>query len=218
MVSVPRRFGAGTLIVVTTLFAVLFGALRFFNQPIGVFIGISAWLTVIGVAQMFGGRQYARAASIAAGVFLLPATVLAAELYSRYTNSAGDGGLVDGIALLVLTVPGALLGYVGGVFVAGVFLVMHWADSTFGTHLAEFAGSQPNADGFPISNECLAGELAGQSRVQPAHGDSPFGEPPAAPRTLRGQAGQDSPAAVKSPAGRMPIISLAMSQTESYDE
>ena len=69
--SVPRRFGMGTIFVVTTLFAVLFGILTSVGAPGEFVLILAGFLAIIGFAQMllFGGKR-PRLASVLPGIVL----------------------------------------------------------------------------------------------------------------------------------------------------
>jgi hypothetical protein len=127
---VPRRFGVGTLLVVTGAYAALITALKALDAPTEVIVWTCLYLTGIGVAQMVSGPRKARIASIIVGSALLLTTFLALELYyHRYHGwpplSAPD--VCFGLACVVISAP--LLGAMGGVLVAGVFLLMRYADA-----------------------------------------------------------------------------------------
>jgi len=120
-VGVPRRFGVGTLVLVTTMFAVLFAAMRTYGVHPITFGAIAVFFAGVGLAQavLFVGRS-PRAASVVAGAVLTPAL------------SLGIGIWVDGtpplslamIACVFLAILGAGLGYLAGGLTAGVFLVV----------------------------------------------------------------------------------------------
>jgi small basic protein len=116
--SVPRRYDLATLMAVTMAYACLFGALRALGAPPEVVIWVAGFLTTVGAAQaiLFGGRS-PRAASVLAGIGFMVATYVV--LMAIY-------GLPDFCFLLAALPFGAMLGYPGGVIVAGVFLVAHY--------------------------------------------------------------------------------------------
>ncbi len=122
--SVPRRYGPGTLLVVTTAYALLFSGFRVVGGDQAWWIGAAVFLTGIGIAQMIGGPANARPASMIAGVILLPMTVIVAGI------SLGISPDQDSLlALACSVILGVPAGYVGGVLVGGVFLVMRYADA-----------------------------------------------------------------------------------------
>jgi hypothetical protein len=116
---VPRRFGVGTLLVVTLCYALLFGLLRMIGADGAASITIAGFLTAIGIGQIICGPARARIASTAIGAFGLPLFIVVTEL------AAGE---VPQFNVCCVPLSGALLGYLGGVLVAGVFLLMRLAD------------------------------------------------------------------------------------------
>ena len=56
--GVPRRFGMGTIFVVMTAFALLFGILKSWGIPGEVVLLLAGFLVAIGLAQtlLFGGK------------------------------------------------------------------------------------------------------------------------------------------------------------------
>ena len=130
-VGVPRRFGMGPLMVMVTMYAVLFAALKGLAPafdglaaPSSLFIIVGVLVSGVGLGQMvlFGGR-YPRAASIWVGVFLFPVLLLAVGL-------AGGDLSPDGMTCIIVVAPflGALFGYLAGGLSAGVFLVLEYVE------------------------------------------------------------------------------------------
>jgi hypothetical protein len=120
---VPRRFGIGTLLVVATAYAVLFGTLRGLRAPWQITIAVSIFLTIVGLVQFFAGPTYARRASMLLGSvsFAIPAFIMwligrpvAAEHFFT--------------AMFAAMIGGGLFGYVAGVVVASVFLFINLAN------------------------------------------------------------------------------------------
>ncbi len=122
--GVPRRFGVSVLLVITALYAVLFGLLQAVRAPAPVFFVIALFFTTIGLGQMFlfkGKRP--RRASVLVGACFFPCLVLFMVGWEtpRILHEAFVPIL---IGLACSTMGGALLGYTGGGIVAGVFLVI----------------------------------------------------------------------------------------------
>jgi Leucine-rich repeat (LRR) protein len=127
-VGVPRRFGAGTLFIVVTTYAVVF---RFL-------IGLGADWNVVGVIVLFTSGVAAgqalvfrgtkpREASILAGSFLCPLMVWVGVVFAGL-NGGPPRLRVQVVAqlfgaTLYLALAGALLGYVAGCSAASVFFV-----------------------------------------------------------------------------------------------
>ena len=68
----PRRFGIGTLLVVTTMFGVLFAGLQALGCPPIVFFLALLFFTAVGLGQafLFGGKHPRRASVIVGAVFV----------------------------------------------------------------------------------------------------------------------------------------------------
>jgi hypothetical protein len=118
--GVPRRYDLATLMAVTLAYACLFGALRALSWPPEAMVWTAGFLTVVGAAQalLFGGKC-PRGASYLAGIgFMLVVMVM----------GRGLPGFWEDVLILffvAIVLPGLVLGYAGGVIVAGVFLVAH---------------------------------------------------------------------------------------------
>jgi hypothetical protein len=124
--GVPRRFGVGTLLLITTLYALLFALLRAFHASPVTFFLIALFFTAIGLGQMllFHGQR-PRRASILVGAFFPAALAIPVWLarialgtpYARFSMSR----LLDG--LFWETLAGAICGYLAGMLIAAVFLL-----------------------------------------------------------------------------------------------
>jgi len=121
----PRRFGIGTLFVVTAVFAVVFALLRAMGTSPTVYLVVASFFATIALGQvlLFEGR-HPRAASIIAGMAFLPSAYLCVAGQTAYTT--GDFPeteiLLNAVGTLMLC--GLLAGYLGGGLLAGVFLVL----------------------------------------------------------------------------------------------
>jgi hypothetical protein len=131
--SVPRRYGPGTLLVITTAYALLFAGFKAIEADQVWWIGTAVFLTGIGIAQVIGGPKNARPASALAGAVLLP--VILATTAAYYNGMPADGG----VGLLCAALFGGPLGYIGGVLVGGIFLLMGYADAA----LSRLRGTMP---------------------------------------------------------------------------
>lgn len=125
--SVPRRFGVGVLLVLVTMFGVLFAVLSSFRVPqaacavVGVlFVGVAA-----GQALLFGGQK-PREASICIGGILFPLSIMVVTVYMNHVGPRRERvDLAEMIPGLFCAVPaGCLFGYLAGTLTAGIFLAM----------------------------------------------------------------------------------------------
>ena len=118
--GVPRRFGIGTILVITTAFGLLLALLRALGAHPVLVAFVVALVSLIGAGQMllFGGKRPC-AASIVVGMGGLPFLTVVATLI--------DGSnlrRVDPSVWMRFTLLGAIVGYVIGSGVASVFLFM----------------------------------------------------------------------------------------------
>jgi hypothetical protein len=122
--GVPRRFGVSVLLVITAMYAVLFGVLQAIRAPFSVFFVIALFFTTIGLGQafLFKGKR-PRKASVLVGACFFPCLALFMVGWetSRILHEAFLPSL---LGLWCSTLGGAVLGYTGGGIVDGVFLVI----------------------------------------------------------------------------------------------
>lgn len=121
--GVPRRFGLGTLFVVTTAFAVLLASLRaagVSRVPVALIV---AYVSFVGLGQLllFRGTK-PRAASCIAGS--IAAVVLAVVAHGVDVSRNRDEWRFVPAEYLCWAISGVFLGYLAGGVVAGVFLVL----------------------------------------------------------------------------------------------
>jgi hypothetical protein len=125
-----RRLDLASLLVMTSLLAVLFSLLRVSGGPWWLAMLLCGALLAVGTAQalLFGGHR-PRTASVAAGIamaLLLVLGISAGELLAVYREdrwSAGEWAIRLGVGLVTAVGHGALLGYLAGGLVGGVFLL-----------------------------------------------------------------------------------------------
>jgi len=122
-VGVPRRFGVGTALVITAMYAGLFSLLTVLGASPEVFGIIAIFCTGIGLSQMvlFHGKR-PRLASWLSGTILLPAIMIGCVLI----ESSGKGVRAPDVIFVHVfetAVFGGLVGYVAGCLIASVFLV-----------------------------------------------------------------------------------------------
>ncbi len=130
--GVPRRFGVGVMLVIMTMYAVLFAVLQ--QTPAGFFVTVALFFTIVGLAQaiLYKGRN-PRKASIVTGAGLGLLLALIGDALALVLSVQG-GAPFSEIASLVLwllfaalcgVVFGALFGYLAGGLTAGVFLLFN---------------------------------------------------------------------------------------------
>jgi hypothetical protein len=131
-VGVPRRFGIGTMMILTAMYAVLFSLLTTLGAPPVVFAAIAIYVTGVGLCQvlLYKGKN-PRRASIVGGAVLYSTVVIigvgnaifshSTQMPSFYSVCLFLGGAVVFGAIGLLF--GGLLGYVVGCFIAAIFLV-----------------------------------------------------------------------------------------------
>src|SRR5262249_26485806 len=119
--SAPRRFDLATIFVVTLAYSLLLGAMSAVSFPPMASLIIAGFVSLVGIGQavLFGGAR-PRTASVLVGIVLYVCIMLAVWIF--------DGQrMYSTTFLLVMTsyslVGGAILGYLAGVLVGGVFLV-----------------------------------------------------------------------------------------------
>ncbi len=122
--GVPRRFGVGILLVITTMFAVLFAIMQMLRLPPLAFAGIAVFFGAVGLGQMllFKGER-PRRASVIVGACFFPCLVFGTIDF----ESVGSRWVFpfDLCMGMFCSIPvGALYGYLAGVLIAGVFLVI----------------------------------------------------------------------------------------------
>ena len=124
--SVPRRFGVGVLLILMTAFAVLFAVMRTFGAAPEVFMIIAGLFLAVTLAQivLFQGKKPRQASMLAGGV-VFPLLIIAVTLFDENRSFGGPGTVIFFvISSSICTVPGgAMLGYLAGCLVAGIFFV-----------------------------------------------------------------------------------------------
>ncbi len=128
-VGVPRRFGVFIMMLIVTLYAVLFSLLKLLRANNLVFGLLALLFTGIGIGQavLFGGR-YPRSASIWMGSILVPIEVCVFALCQKdllYVGSSGTMVVVSLLAVFLFSMPlGAVVGYLFGTLTAGGFFLV----------------------------------------------------------------------------------------------
>lgn len=129
--GVPRRFGLGMLFVWTTLFSGLFLLTGALDIPWTGVATISGFFAIIALAQWyFGEGRRAREASMIVGAVYYPiAIVIVLGPQDVFVSAMRSSTFaLQGALIMVI---GAVLGYLAGVLVAGVFLVAYWIDRAY---------------------------------------------------------------------------------------
>ena len=125
--GVPRQFGIGILMVMVTMYAVLFAVMRALRFPPTLFFIVALFFTVVGLGQMFLYKgQRPRRASAMVGIWFmwcLAGITLIIEGVKSGFSLAYSGQLVLGFAFLGFLY-GAICGYVAGLLIAGVFVLI----------------------------------------------------------------------------------------------
>jgi hypothetical protein len=117
--GVPRRFGVGILLVITSMYTVLFAVLRALGVPPIEFILVALFFTAVGLGQMllYQGKRPRRASVMAGAGCGVGLCVLGAALGHDHLRFAPFDPIGGAIA-------GAVYGYPAGVLIAGVFLLI----------------------------------------------------------------------------------------------
>lgn len=129
--GVPRRFGIGTLLVVTAAYGALLALLRAMDWHRGVIAVFVGFISLIGLGQMLlfrAGRP--RKASIVTGAVCFPIVQL--FFFLPLAVRSWDHAGTELLLLLYSTLFGAAAGYLAGCVVAGVFLIMDAVERTIG--------------------------------------------------------------------------------------
>jgi hypothetical protein len=147
--SVPRRFDLATIFVVTLAYSLLFGAMKAISFPPIISAIVAGFLSMVGTAQafLFGGKQ-PRTASIIAGTLIYTLSIAATWIATGPRFYSTPGLLISASFTIA---GGAMLGYLAGVSVGGVFLVADKLRTRLSRRHSEFnpdasAGAQGTTD------------------------------------------------------------------------
>ena len=130
-VSAPNRFGVGTVMVIVFAACVMLSIANRLGFSPAFTVTIGVFLTVICISQMWM-HHVPRAISVGTGALLFPVAIALSWNYFGLSGHPVFGRLVKNPSDLVymgahLLTVGGLLGYLGGVLVAGLFLVIEYA-------------------------------------------------------------------------------------------
>jgi hypothetical protein len=126
-VGVPRRFGMGILILLVSLFAVLFAVMKMMGVDPITFVVTTVLFAGVATGQvlLFGGKK-PRAASVWVGAGLFPVEMLAVLVGSAIAPSILSLTKIEQESvelLLIFSIPlGAGFGYLAGGLTAGAFV------------------------------------------------------------------------------------------------
>jgi hypothetical protein len=122
--AAPRRFDLATLLVITTAYALLMGGLGALGAPPLFTAIVAGYVTLVGIGQaaLFGGRK-PRRPSMLVGMTLYAIWILTTMWNIWHVVSFGSALPFILFVSTVGLVQGAILAYLAGVLVAGVFLV-----------------------------------------------------------------------------------------------
>jgi putative addiction module component (TIGR02574 family) len=119
--SVPRRFDLATIFVVTFAYSILFGLMKAISFPPTASAVVAGFIFIVAIAQalLFGGKQ-PRAASIISGALIYTLIMAGSWIVFRPPFYSAWQLLISASFTIA---GGAMLGYLAGVVVGGVFLV-----------------------------------------------------------------------------------------------
>lgn len=125
--GVPRRFGIGTILIITAAFGLLLSLLQACGAPTFAVWFVIIFVSLIGLGQMtlFGGDR-PRKASIVTGAVCLPLMTSATVALFRSRPALS---FETALGIFHSLIYGAGLGYLAGGLVAGVFLIMDALES-----------------------------------------------------------------------------------------
>lgn len=145
--SAPRRFDLSTVLVITTGYALLFGALgAIFDESeyaAGVALLVGVFVTLVGVGQalLYGGRKPRTASIVVGAVVTAPYVIGTTMFFAR----RGMPAAFLPFSLIYSVVSGAIYGYLAGVLVGGVFMVADLIRRQFKDRPLDTAGASPSA-------------------------------------------------------------------------
>lgn len=114
--TVPRRWSVSTLLVATTLYALLCAGLRLVRAPAQILLVVSAFLVFVAIAQLILPQAPRLASAFAGVLFFCIGSWVSAIRHAPAAAMSAD-------AFMVLAFSGAILGYLAGSILAGIFLL-----------------------------------------------------------------------------------------------
>ncbi len=128
-VGVPNRFGVGTLLIISTMYAVLFAGWRIVEGSPTFLAFVTIFFSAIGLGQMllFNGQR-PRRASVIVGACAYTCMILGLIVFELLASGhhVSDADLFFGFCCwLLFCIPvGMLLGYLAGLLIAAHFLLI----------------------------------------------------------------------------------------------
>jgi predicted secreted protein len=129
--GVPRRFGIGRLMLITTFFSALFAVLSCLKASLAHFVIVPGLFVFVGLAQavLFSGKS-PRKASFVAGAGLFGLLFLAGSAWDFVALAGAGHGIAAWVPIAayvlfvgaIVAVVGGCVGYAVGCLIAGVFL------------------------------------------------------------------------------------------------
>ncbi len=116
--SVPKRFGMGTILMATTLFAILFAVLKWAKASPAELFFFTAFVGTVSVSQMVFDRS-PRWASVFCGAIYLPLSVMLSDVVPGRSIVR----IFNDYDWWLIAIYGLLVGYLGGAIMAGIFLI-----------------------------------------------------------------------------------------------
>ena len=100
--GVPHRFGVGTLLLISTMYAVLFAVWRFIEGPPTVLVWVALFFFAVGLGQMllFKGQR-PRRASVIVGACVVPCMFLGYIVYEQLVTSRMSAFPIDNLCWLI---------------------------------------------------------------------------------------------------------------------
>jgi hypothetical protein len=125
-VGMPRRFGIGTMMILTAAFALLFGVLKTFGADPAVFAAISIFIAGVAACQavLFKGKN-PRLASFVGGILVLSLIAVVGVPVDCHQEGLGllQTVVFTVLAVILSALLGGPLGYAAGCVAAAIFLV-----------------------------------------------------------------------------------------------
>jgi hypothetical protein len=137
----PIQFGISTLLVVTAMYAVLFGVMRMFDASPSTFVVIAMLFTAVGLGQvlLFKGRRPRKASMVVGGGFFVGLWVIYRIAFGNdyFYHPFAPFDPVEGAFF------GAMWGYVVGLLISGAFRVSRELTALCGKGHSDSNAKQP---------------------------------------------------------------------------
>jgi hypothetical protein len=142
--SAPRRFDLATIFVVTLAYSLLLGAMSAMTFPPVASLFVAGFVSLVGIGQavLFGGAR-PRTSSVLVGIVLYVCAMLGVWILGGQRMYPTELMLIMASYSLV---GGAILGYLAGALVGGVFLVAEKIRVRYSRPATETTEDQPGAD------------------------------------------------------------------------